>query len=111
MAHPTDRSYSKDHEWVLVDGDVATIGISDFAQDQLGEVVVGIGAGGCDAGEAGLAAGRENLVARVVIDVAEAEEEGFHQLEGVVAVEAVGVEVALIARYRHAVYSWRRLAL
>lgn len=39
MAHPTDRSYSQDHEWVLVDGDVATIGISDFAQDQLGEVV------------------------------------------------------------------------
>ena len=39
MAHPTDRSYSKDHEWVLVDGDVATIGISDFAQEQLGEVV------------------------------------------------------------------------
>ena len=39
MAHPTDRSYSKDHEWVSVDGDVATIGISDFAQDQLGEVV------------------------------------------------------------------------
>jgi glycine cleavage system H protein len=39
MAHPTDRTYSKDHEWVVVDGDVATIGISDFAQDQLGEVV------------------------------------------------------------------------
>jgi glycine cleavage system H protein len=39
MAHPSDRSYSKDHEWVIVDGDVATIGISDFAQDQLGEVV------------------------------------------------------------------------
>jgi glycine cleavage system H protein len=39
MAHPSDRSYSKDHEWVVVDGDVATIGISDFAQDQLGEVV------------------------------------------------------------------------
>jgi glycine cleavage system H protein len=39
MAHPSDRSYSKDHEWVLIDGDVATIGISDFAQDQLGEVV------------------------------------------------------------------------
>jgi glycine cleavage system H protein len=39
MAHPSDRSYSKDHEWVMVDGDVATIGISDFAQDQLGEVV------------------------------------------------------------------------
>ena len=39
MAHPSDRSYSQDHEWVVVDGDVATIGISDFAQDQLGEVV------------------------------------------------------------------------
>jgi glycine cleavage system H protein len=39
MAHPSDRVYSKEHEWVLVDGDVATIGISEFAQDQLGEVV------------------------------------------------------------------------
>jgi glycine cleavage system H protein len=39
MAHPSDRVYSKEHEWVSVDGDVATIGISDFAQDQLGEVV------------------------------------------------------------------------
>jgi glycine cleavage system H protein len=39
MAHPNDRSYSQDHEWVVFDGDVATIGISDFAQDQLGEVV------------------------------------------------------------------------
>lgn len=39
MAHPDDRTYSKDHEWVVVDGDIATIGISDFAQDQLGEVV------------------------------------------------------------------------
>jgi glycine cleavage system H protein len=39
MAHPNDRSYSKDHEWVVVDGDVATIGISDYAQDQLGDVV------------------------------------------------------------------------
>jgi glycine cleavage system H protein len=39
MAHPSDRVYSKEHEWVVVDGDVATIGITDFAQDQLGEVV------------------------------------------------------------------------
>lgn len=39
MAHPSDRVYSKEHEWVQVDGDVATIGISEFAQDQLGEVV------------------------------------------------------------------------
>ncbi|HET6350867.1 MAG TPA: glycine cleavage system protein GcvH [Coriobacteriia bacterium] len=39
MAHPNDRKYSNEHEWVLVDGDVATIGITSFAQDQLGEVV------------------------------------------------------------------------
>lgn len=39
MASPTDRSYSKDHEWTVVDGDAATIGITGFAQDQLGEVV------------------------------------------------------------------------
>ncbi len=39
MAHPSDRKYSKDHEWVSLDGDIATVGISDFAQDQLGEVV------------------------------------------------------------------------
>lgn len=31
--------YSKDHEWVLVEGDVATIGITDYAQEQLGDVV------------------------------------------------------------------------
>ena len=39
MAHPSDRKYSNEHEWVMVDGDTAVIGISDFAQDQLGEVV------------------------------------------------------------------------
>lgn len=39
MAHPDDRVYSKEHEWVMVEGGVATIGISSFAQNQLGEVV------------------------------------------------------------------------
>jgi len=39
MGHPTDRVYSKEHEWVVIDGDVATVGITHFAQDQLGEVV------------------------------------------------------------------------
>ena len=33
------RKYTEDHEWVLVAGDVATIGISDYAQEQLGDVV------------------------------------------------------------------------
>ncbi len=39
MASPEDRKYTKEHEWVKVDGDVATIGITDFAQDQLGDIV------------------------------------------------------------------------
>ncbi len=34
-----DLRYSEDHEWVLVDGDIAAIGISDYAQEQLGDVV------------------------------------------------------------------------
>ena len=34
-----DLRYSEDHEWVRVEGDVAVIGISDYAQDQLGDVV------------------------------------------------------------------------
>lgn len=36
---PDNLRYSKDHEWVLVDGDVATIGITDYAQGSLGDVV------------------------------------------------------------------------
>lgn len=47
MASPSDRKYSAEHEWVLVEGGIATIGVSDFAQDQLGEVVyVDLGASG-----------------------------------------------------------------
>lgn len=37
--YPADLKYHKEHEWVRVEGDLAVIGISDFAQDQLGEVV------------------------------------------------------------------------
>ncbi len=39
MNFPTDLKYSKDHEWVRMDGNVAVIGISDFAQSELGDVV------------------------------------------------------------------------
>lgn len=39
MDTPTDLKYTKDHEWVKVDGNVATIGITDHAQDALGDVV------------------------------------------------------------------------
>ena len=36
---PEDLHYSKDHEWVRVSGDIATIGITDYAQNSLGDVV------------------------------------------------------------------------
>ena len=39
MNIPTNLKYTKDHEWVKVDGDVATIGITDFAQRELGDIV------------------------------------------------------------------------
>lgn len=39
MEFPEDLRYSKEHEWVLVEGNVATVGITDYAQDQLGEIV------------------------------------------------------------------------
>lgn len=36
---PTDRRYTREHEWARLDGDVVTIGITQFAQEQLGDVV------------------------------------------------------------------------
>jgi glycine cleavage system H protein len=39
MNIPSELQYLKSHEWLSLDGDTATIGISDFAQDQLGDVV------------------------------------------------------------------------
>jgi glycine cleavage system H protein len=36
---PTDRRYTVEHEWVKLDGDLAVVGITSFAQDQLGDVV------------------------------------------------------------------------
>ncbi|MBW4891098.1 glycine cleavage system protein GcvH [Mucilaginibacter sp. HMF5004] len=39
MNFPADLKYTKDHEWVKLDGEVATIGITDFAQGELGDIV------------------------------------------------------------------------
>lgn len=39
MNFPADLKYTKDHEWVKLEGDTATIGITDFAQGELGDVV------------------------------------------------------------------------
>ena len=39
MNIPADLKYTSDHEWIKVDGDIATIGITDFAQGELGDIV------------------------------------------------------------------------
>jgi len=39
MNVPANLKYSTDHEWVKIDGDIATVGITDFAQGQLGDIV------------------------------------------------------------------------
>ena len=39
MNFPAELKYTKDHEWMKMEGDIAVIGISDFAQDALGDVV------------------------------------------------------------------------
>ncbi len=39
MNFPADLKYTKDHEWIKLDGDIATVGITDFAQGELGDVV------------------------------------------------------------------------
>jgi glycine cleavage system H protein len=38
MSSPADRRYTKTHEWVSLNGDVATIGVTDFAQSELGDI-------------------------------------------------------------------------
>lgn len=39
MNIPADLKFTKDHEWIKIDGDIATIGITDFAQSELGDIV------------------------------------------------------------------------
>lgn len=39
MAYPTELRYTKEHEWIKFDGDIGTIGITDYAQQELGDVV------------------------------------------------------------------------
>ncbi|RXJ52792.1 glycine cleavage system protein GcvH [Gelidibacter gilvus] len=39
MNIPAQLKYTKDHEWISIDGDVATVGITDFAQGELGDIV------------------------------------------------------------------------
>lgn len=39
MSYPTDLRYTKDHEWIRIDGETGRIGVTDYAQQQLGDVV------------------------------------------------------------------------
>lgn len=39
MAYPTDRKYTKEHEWIQANGTSATVGITDYAQQSLGDIV------------------------------------------------------------------------
>ena len=39
MNIPSDLQYTKDHEWVKIEGDIATVGVTDFAQGELGDIV------------------------------------------------------------------------
>ena len=39
MSYPQDLLYTRDHEWVRIEGDVATVGVTDFAQKELGDIV------------------------------------------------------------------------
>ncbi len=39
MNIPEELKYTKDHEWIKIDGDIATVGITDFAQSELGDIV------------------------------------------------------------------------
>ncbi len=39
MSYPQELKYTKDHEWMRIDGDIATIGITEFAQGELGDIV------------------------------------------------------------------------
>ena len=39
MAYPADLKYTKDHEWIRIAGDIGEVGITDYAQQQLGDVV------------------------------------------------------------------------
>lgn len=39
MNIPSNLKYTKDHEWILIDGDIATVGITDYAQGELGDIV------------------------------------------------------------------------
>jgi glycine cleavage system H protein len=85
-----DRKFTEDHEWVSVDGDVATIGITDYAQQQLGDLVF------VELPQVGRSVRRRETVA--IVESVKAASDVYSPLTGeVVAVnESVVAEPALI---------------
>ena len=65
---PADLRYTKDHEWVRLDGETATIGITDFAQDALGDVVIMLESDGVKASGRGVATEAIGLVTAYAFD-------------------------------------------
>ena len=61
MNFPENLKYSNDHEWISLDGDVATIGITEFAQGELGDIVF------IDIGIQGVSMYRLIMVTRVIV--------------------------------------------
>lgn len=59
MNFPSELKYTKDHEWIKVNGDTATIGITDFAQRELGDIVY------VDINTVGKAVGKEDIFGTV----------------------------------------------
>jgi glycine cleavage system H protein len=57
--YPTDRKYTKEHEWIKLDGNVGTIGITEFAQKELGDIVY------VELPEKGKQAGRDDVLGTI----------------------------------------------
>ena len=77
MASPANLKYTKDHEWARLEGDVATVGITDFAQHSLGDVVY------VDAGAPGKAVAQHKPFG--VVESVKAASDLFSPLSGAVS--------------------------
>jgi glycine cleavage system H protein len=92
MEFPGDYKYTKDHEWVLISGDVATVGITEFAQSELGDLVF------VDLPKVGAAVKQHGTMC--VVESTKAASDVYSPLTGTVALanEALSVDPGLINR-------------
>ena len=92
MEFPQDRKYTKDHEWVQVEGDVAVVGITEFAQSELGDLVF------VDLPAVGKSVAQRNTLC--VVESTKAASDVYSPLTGTVAAvnEALSSDPGLINR-------------